>query len=283
MVKNINDIKVGSKTDIIYLNDNVITFGPRTRKNITTENDAKLTEILSCMGDCSIKRELLAFQASEKYKAALRDGKTCPLDLGDAHIVKVSVITVGWTDHDALCGFYADRAAAVKAVREKHGFGKLLEEYAEGDWRFKHKGVGAEPEKSQKPATYKHEEGALYKSDDGVYAIRQFPERSEVAYWVFVDAKGAIERVPDELFGWMVKAYSSSKPKTEPLYEGDELAYVNDINSIPDYGRNELTLTLDNILCVKSGDTFIDNSGAVMEAKPYLKCAGDMAYEFHIN
>ena len=61
-----NIIPSGSFVSIGYVNDHEISFGPKTRKKITPENDAELTRYIESLPESPFKTSLTNFQNSEK-------------------------------------------------------------------------------------------------------------------------------------------------------------------------------------------------------------------------
>lgn len=253
-----NIIPNGSFVSIGYVNDHEISWGPRTRKNINATNDAKLTEYISKLSEGKFKNALISFQQSPKYQAALASGKTAPFNIeGDVHIIKIGRFTVNWKSSEALAKFYGDRNDATAKIRAKHGFGNEETDYAEDDWRQRYGGTGIRP-----VSKHKGLQGNPYKpiGNSGFYShidepnkvsIRQIgnPRASKASLWLFIDADGEVSYLDNEMMAWLTYAYKGSKAKDEVKeITQEEQEFLNDLTSIKDYDKQEMTMLLDNIL-----------------------------------
>lgn len=294
-------------------------WGESTKKRITAENDAELTAYIEKLPACKFKDALIAFQKSEKYQEALTSGKTAPFNIdGDAHILMISRHIVNWRDRESFVKFYKDRGEEEVKVRAKHGFGYADEDYAEDDWRRKttYKGTGVHPVTKNKGNIYRPigntsfyavpytaKEADEYNTDHNLkdgdpgykkegdfmdrWAIRQISNPRATAaiqkkpIWLFIDADGVITELDNELIAWLIYAYKSPQVKKEVQeMTQEEKDFVNDLHSIKNYDRHELTMIMDNTLYITG--TAVDkatkektsftwtNYDNVLKAFPYI-------------
>ena len=285
-----NIIPNGSFVSIGYVNDHVISWGPKTRKSITPVNDKQLTQYIDQLPDGKFKTTLINFQESDKQQAALASGKTAPFNIeGDVHIVKIERFIVNWKNPESFAKFYGDRTDAEQQVRVKHGFGKDESEYPEDDWRRKYKGVGSRP-----VSGIKGKQGNPYRAigSTGFYghvdepnkvSIRQIgnPKASKKPIWLFIDADGTVSYMDNELMAWLSYAYKSTRKVKEEidLMTQEEKDFLNDLKAIKNFDKSEMTLLLDNILYL-TGTTVDDsknkepftwiNDDKISELYPYV-------------
>ena len=264
-------------------------WGEKTKKRITEKNDAELSAYIEKLPSCKFKDALIAFQKSEKYQNALAAGKTAPFNIdGDVHILMVSRHIVNWKDRDSFVKFYKDRGDEEVKVRAKHGFGYADDTYDENDWRRKstYKGTGIHPVSkgggniyrpigntsfygvpyTAKEADEYNKKNNLKVGDPGYkkegdfmdrWAIRQISNPAATAatqikpIWLFIDADGIITELDSELIAWLQYAYKSPRPKKEVAeMSQEEKDFVNDLHSIKNYDRHELTMIMDNTLYI---------------------------------
>ena len=285
-----NIIPNGSFVSIGYFNDHVISFGSRSRKNITADNDTILQQHLATMPDGSFKKELEKFRNSEKYKTALAKGGTAPLDLeGDCHIVKIGRYIVNWKNPEAFSKFYAKQGDARAKLRSRYGFDGS--EYPEGDWHNRYAGTHSreliEPENTNKGNRYTDNLGntGFYGNinDPKSVSIRQFsnPKLNKTPEWFFVDASGNIEKLDSKLMNHLAYGYSKQKVKEAIEYlTQEEEAFVNELEALKNSELEERTMLLNNIIYLTG--TSLDAKGnkepftwlndeIIMEKYPYMK------------
>lgn len=258
-----NYIPNGAFVSIGYIKDDEIKIGPTTKKRITPENDAQLTEWIKKMNPSKFRDALIAFQNSEKYQMALEGKvKTAPFYFatGDCHIIKINRFIMHWRNGQSLAKWYGTRSDAEKRVRAKHGFGNPEDSYAEDDWRRKHGGVGINREIK---ATGR--QGNRYRDEingSGFYANLDDPSKISIrlienpkaykkAVWLFVDSEGNVEDLDNELMGFLIYSYkAAAKAVADAIQEinQDEQAFLDDLQSIKNWGKHENTLMLDKIL-----------------------------------
>lgn len=287
-----NIIPNGSFVSIGYFNDHVISFGPRSRKNITTDNDAALQRHIASLPDGSFKRELEKFRTSKKYQDALANGGTAPLDLeGDCHIVKIGRYIVNWKNPKAFSAFYAKQGDARAALRTKYGFGGPDDTYPEGDWRQRY--AGTTRREQIDPANINR--GNVYRDnigDSGFYgnlndpnsvSIRQFsnPKLNKTPEWFFVDASGNMEYLSSELMNHLAYNYSKAKVKEAIEYlTQEEEQFVKELDALKSTELEERTMLLNNIIYL-TGTTVNEkgekepftwlNDEIIMEKYPFMK------------
>ena len=165
-----------------------------------------------------------------------------------------------WRNGQSLAKWYGTRSDAEKKVRAKHGFGNPDDTYPEDDWRRKHGGTGINRE-----ITAKGRQGNRYRDEingSGFYAnlddsskisirLIENPKAYKKAVWLFVDGEGNVEDLDNELMGFLIYSYkAAAKAVADAVQEinQDEQAFLDELQSIKNWGKHENTLMLDKIL-----------------------------------
>ena len=280
-------IPSGWMVSIGYFNDHAI---PTSRRRINIENDVKLAAFIEGLPEGQFKQALVNFRNDPKYANALeyskikdliddpnwmaglekkersrikKLNKTADITFGpNCHIIKFGRFNLNWKINSDLDKFYDNRRNDELKVRAKYNF-----DGTPGTWRDNYGGPGLQPKASSNRPGNAYVEWVgddtgfwMNPNNKTEIALRLLsnPKASRSSLWFFIDDTGKMMPLDKNVMAFLCYAYSSKTPsQVIQTMNGEEKDFLNDLKSIKNWDRSEMTMLLSNILYF-TGSGFMD-------------------------